>query len=91
MFLLHRDPRVKTQSYVDVRRRCHRRRTLLGGAASGDPSQLVAVVVIGRWCFLVCGGDCGGALVPCGKEVRRAHGGVASGWRAWCGGVLGDD
>ena len=24
------------------------------------------------------------------REVQRAHGGVASGWRAWCSGDLGD-
>jgi hypothetical protein len=29
-------------------------------------------------------------LVRVGKEVRRAHGGVASGWRAWCSGDLSD-
>jgi hypothetical protein len=30
------------------------------------------------------------ALSVIGREVWRAHGGVASGWHAWCSGDLGD-
>jgi hypothetical protein len=30
------------------------------------------------------------ALSVINKKVRRAHGGVASGWHAWCSGDLGD-
>ena len=29
-------------------------------------------------------------MVRVGREVWRAHGGVVSGWRAWCSGDLGD-
>jgi hypothetical protein len=73
--------RVKTQSSMDVRQQRHRCRALLGGAASGDPSRLLAVVVDDWWGCLVCCG-CGGRLVRVGRDVQRAHGGVASGWRA---------
>jgi hypothetical protein len=81
MFLQHENPRVKIQSFVDVRRWCYYRRTLLRGVASGDSSRPVAVVVV---MVLVV------RLVCVGREVRRAHVGVASGWRAWCSGDLGD-
>jgi hypothetical protein len=77
MFLQHEDLRVKTQSFADVRRRRHWRRTLLGGVASethlelwqwwwsaGGVALCVAAVVV--------------RLVRVGREVRRAHGGVAS-------------
>jgi hypothetical protein len=37
-FLQHGDPRVKTQSFVNMQRRRHWRRTLFGGAVSRDPS-----------------------------------------------------
>lgn len=29
-------------------------------------------------------------LVRDGREMQRVHGGVASGWRAWCSGDLDD-
>jgi hypothetical protein len=80
---------VKTQSFVDVRRRHHWRRTLLVGVASEDPSQPVAMVVVGWWCCLVCCG-CGGALAPCWQGGVEGPWGVALGWRTWCSGDLGD-
>ena len=49
----------------------------------------MAVVVVGWWCCL-CVVAVVVRLVRVGGEVRRAHGGVASGWRAWCSGDLGD-
>jgi hypothetical protein len=59
--------RVKTQSSVDVQWWHHWCRAFLGGTLSGDPSQPVAVVVVGCWCyFIYCG--CGGALGPCWKR-----------------------
>jgi hypothetical protein len=54
---------VKTQPSMGVRRRRHQCHGLLGGAASGDQSRIVAVVAVGRRCCLVRYG-CGGALVP---------------------------
>ena len=47
------------------------------------------VVVVGWRCCL-CATVEEARLVRVGREVRRAHGGVASGWRAWCSGDLGD-
>jgi hypothetical protein len=51
------------------------------------------MVVAGWWrCCLVqlCVAAVVVLLVRDGREMQRVHGGVASGWRAWCSGDLDD-
>jgi hypothetical protein len=75
---------------MDVWRRRHWRRALLGGVASGYPSDMW------QWWWsaggvALCVAVVGVCLVCVGREVQRGHGGVASSWHAWCSGVLSDD
>jgi hypothetical protein len=80
---------VKTQSHVDVRR-CR-----VGVVPFLEAPYLETCLDPWQWWWLVGGVALRVAavvvrLVRVGKEVQRAHGGVASGWRAWCHGDLGD-
>jgi hypothetical protein len=88
--LQHGDPRVKTQSYVDVRRR------RLCIVPFLEASCLETRLDVWQWWWLAGGVALRVAtvvvrLARVGKEVHKVHGGVASGWRAWCSCDLGDD
>jgi hypothetical protein len=59
--LAARGPMVKTQSSVDVRRRRHWRRTLLGGG--GDWPVVLPCALRMWWCaWSVLAGRCGGPM-----------------------------